>query len=259
MECWGVPYPFRKSMKNHMNRNKLDPKAEIVEDKVYKSGFEWRPKILKTLDYRKLSQYPLSGCHLCLLCGVSTAGKNTLLDKVLVQTKDVKLIPRATSRLPRPGEHEGVEYFFTVDQALLWSQYGGNYYAVTEEVLKRLSKVKKGVMIQGIVYAPAMKHLFEKLGVKITLIYVLPVKLSDGLTKAMKVVRPRLLLRHRKVAKLRLGSVSTELSYVFSHFGYLKKLGVVFVENPPSAEGFSPKAVKMLLSLFEKHNHETRR
>ena len=235
-----------------MNNIYLNPDAEITDEQMYPSGFMWRPKILETLDYENLRQkYNLVGTHLILLSGVSTAGKDTLLKKALEKVRTIAIVPRATSRAPRPGEIDGVDYFFDITDSLLWSSYGGNIYAVPTKLFDILSEKRKVVMTNGLVYLPVLKTIFEKLGVTVTLINIIPGKLTDGLEQLQETITGRLTLRDEKDQRVR--SVRNELKNIVTYREYLEKLGVIFIENTPNSLGYSPEALEKLIELFQNH------
>jgi guanylate kinase len=89
--------------------------------------------------------------NLYVVSGPSGAGKGTLLGLVLQRLDSVWLSVSATTRSPRIGETEGVEYFFlsneefnaliAVDGLLEWATvHGERYGTVREEVERRLSQ-----------------------------------------------------------------------------------------------------------------------
>ena len=75
---------------------------------------------------------------LIVITGPSGVGKGTLVNLLLQHHPKLKLSVSATTRPPRPGEKEGVNYFFLskkdfetaiLNQELLeWAEYAGNYY-----------------------------------------------------------------------------------------------------------------------------------
>lgn len=100
---------------------------------------------------------------LIVLSGPSGAGKNTLLNAVLPRIPDLRYSVSVTTRPPRPGEVEGVNYFF-VDNAefdrmvesnelLEWAEFCGNRYGTprrfVEEALSRGESVITDLDIQG--------------------------------------------------------------------------------------------------------------
>jgi len=56
---------------------------------------------------------------LFVISGSSGVGKGTLLNLLLKQHPDLKLSISTTTRKPRPGEVDGVNYFFTDKQEFL--------------------------------------------------------------------------------------------------------------------------------------------
>lgn len=79
---------------------------------------------------------------LIILSGPSGAGKGTICQEVLRQMPDVRYSVSATTRQPRPGELDGVHYFFREreefqtmiqnDQLLEWAEFCGNYYGTPQ-------------------------------------------------------------------------------------------------------------------------------
>lgn len=100
---------------------------------------------------------------LIVISGFSGAGKGTLVRELLRRYDDYALSISMTTRTPRPGEREGVEYFFT-DAAhfeetirnnglIEYASYCGNYYgtprAYVEEQLEAGRNVILEIEIQG--------------------------------------------------------------------------------------------------------------
>lgn len=110
---------------------------------------------------------------LIVLSGFSGAGKGTLVKKLLETYDNYALSISMTTRAPRPGEEEGVHYFFTdrehfgeqiaVDGLIEYAQYCGNYYgtprAYVEEQLSAGRNVLLEIEIQG---ALKVKELFPE-------------------------------------------------------------------------------------------------
>jgi len=100
---------------------------------------------------------------LVVLSGPSGAGKNTLLNAVLPKVPDLKYSVSATTRPPRPGERDGVDYFFLDDSAfdamiargelLEWAEFAGYRYGTprrfVEESLEQGYTVITDIDIQG--------------------------------------------------------------------------------------------------------------
>ena len=101
---------------------------------------------------------------LSVVSGFSGAGKGTLMKELLKKyPDDYALSISATSRKPREGEQEGVEYFFKTreefekmiegEELVEYAQYVGNYYgtpkAYVEEQLEAGKDVILEIEIQG--------------------------------------------------------------------------------------------------------------
>ena len=75
---------------------------------------------------------------LIILTGPSGVGKGTVVKEILSKEKNFWLSISATTREPREGEKEGVNYYFLnqekfkemIEQNLFleWAQFAGNYY-----------------------------------------------------------------------------------------------------------------------------------
>ena len=101
---------------------------------------------------------------LLVLSGFSGSGKGTVVKEVMKKYSDTyALSVSATSRQPRPGERDGIEYFFKTreefeemianDELVEYAQYVSNYYgtpkAYVEEQLAAGKDVILEIEIQG--------------------------------------------------------------------------------------------------------------
>ncbi|NJM57495.1 MAG: guanylate kinase [Synechococcales cyanobacterium RU_4_20] len=87
--------------------------------------------------------------------GPSGVGKGTLLRSLLPKYPDVHLSISATTRSPRPGEVDGVHYYFksrelfqsliAADELLEWAEFAGNWYGTPR--LPVLEQVKAGKLV----------------------------------------------------------------------------------------------------------------
>ena len=101
--------------------------------------------------------------NLFVISGPSGAGKGTLVSRLMTAVDDAWLSVSATTRSPREGEVNGVQYYFvTVDefermieagQLLEWARFSGNYYgtprASVEAHMARGEQVILEIEIQG--------------------------------------------------------------------------------------------------------------
>ncbi len=90
--------------------------------------------------------------NLFIVSGPSGAGKGTLVRAVLDRVPDVWLSVSATTRSPRPGERDGVHYFFLTPEEferrvregefLEWAEVHGNRYGTLRSAVEQ--KVAEG-------------------------------------------------------------------------------------------------------------------
>ena len=95
---------------------------------------------------------------LIVLSGPSGSGKGTIISKLLSERDDTVLSISMTTRKPRPGEIDGVHYFFTSREefekmqslgAFLESaEYNGNYYGTPESSVRSWLEEGKNVILE---------------------------------------------------------------------------------------------------------------
>ena len=123
---------------------------------------------------------------LIVVSGPSGAGKSTVISRVMEQDKSVVFSVSATTRKPREGEHDGIDYFFINtdsfkrmienDELLEHAQYVENFYGtpkapVYENLEKGLS-VLFDIEVQG---ATQIKSICPEA----ILIFVIPSEFSQ--------------------------------------------------------------------------------
>ncbi len=91
--------------------------------------------------------------NLFIISAPSGAGKSTLINALLKQHADMQLSVSHTTRSPRPGETNGVQYHFTdvptfkqlieQDQFIEWAEVFGNYYGTSKAALA--DKLTQGI------------------------------------------------------------------------------------------------------------------
>ena len=95
---------------------------------------------------------------LFVISGASGVGKSTVLQKVMEQRKDLCFSVSATTRTPRPGETEGISYYFVSKDTFLdmidkgefleYDAHMENYYGTPVKQLEE--KLEKGHAILDI-------------------------------------------------------------------------------------------------------------
>lgn len=96
--------------------------------------------------------------RLIVISGVSGVGKGTVLGKMMEKRKDLSFSVSATTRLPRPGEQEGVHYYFVsqdqfqsmIDggELLEYDNHMGNLYGTPRR--QAMEKLKHGPVLLDI-------------------------------------------------------------------------------------------------------------
>ena len=108
-----------------------------------------------------------------VISGPSGSGKNTVYDELLRRDKSIAQTVSATTRKPREGESNGVDYYFisTEDfenrisdgEFIEYVKYGDNYYGTLKSEVQRLSDEQKTVvLIIDVIGALNFKKLFPE-------------------------------------------------------------------------------------------------
>ncbi len=110
--------------------------------------------------------------HLFLICGYSGAGKSTICADILKSNKSFKRIITYTTRLPREGEYDGVDYNFVSQEKFLDIKksegfledvfYSGNYYGTPASLKSELDSGVNCLMIVTIAGAYSLKKIFHE-------------------------------------------------------------------------------------------------
>lgn len=95
---------------------------------------------------------------LIVVSGFSGAGKGTLMKRLVEKYDNYALSISATTRVPRPGEENGREYFFLsreqfekriADHALIeYADYCGNYYGTPRDYVERELSLGHDVILE---------------------------------------------------------------------------------------------------------------
>lgn len=92
-----------------------------------------------------------------ILSGPSGCGKNTVYEGLRALDPDIVQTVSATTRKPRPGERNGVDYYFETveefkrridnDEFVEYVTYGGNNYGTLKSEVERLTALGKTVVL----------------------------------------------------------------------------------------------------------------
>lgn len=124
--------------------------------------------------------------RLIVLCGPAGVGKGTVLGRVREQHPEIWLSVSATTRQPRPGEVDGVNYFFMPEQEFLDKEAAGEFLETADvfglahygtpvkpvvEHLERNTPVILEIDIQG---ARSVKQRAGELGIEVMTVFIAP-------------------------------------------------------------------------------------
>ena len=124
--------------------------------------------------------------RLIVLCGPAGVGKGTVLGRVREQHPGIWLSVSATTRQPRPGEVDGVNYFFMPEQEFLDKEAAGEFLETADvfglahygtpvkpvvEHLERNIPVILEIDIQG---ARSVKQHAGELGIEVMTVFIAP-------------------------------------------------------------------------------------
>ena len=95
---------------------------------------------------------------LIVISGFSGAGKGTLVKALIKKYHNYALSVSKTTRKPREGERDGVEYFFTDTEGfeetirqgglIEYAQYCGNYYGTPKDYVERQLQAGNNVILE---------------------------------------------------------------------------------------------------------------
>jgi guanylate kinase len=153
---------------------------------------------------------------LFIISGPSGAGKGTVLGRVMQNRDDLFVSISATTRQPREGEVDGVNYYFVskkrfeemiaAQQVLEYACYCGNYYGTPlEAVEQRLAQGMNVILEIEVVGAAKVKTIKpDAVSIFITppSMQVLEKRLRDRGTETEEVIRGRLDTARREIQEI---------------------------------------------------------
>ncbi|MEL4897527.1 guanylate kinase [Crocosphaera sp. Alani8] len=123
---------------------------------------------------------------LVVLTGPSGVGKGTLVRALLARHPELYLSVSATTRSPREGEVEGIDYYFLSkpafetmikqNQLLEWAEYADNYYGTPIAKVEEKIKLGLNVLLEiEVIGATTIKNSFPDA----LRIFILPPSLEE--------------------------------------------------------------------------------
>ena len=152
---------------------------------------------------------------LIVLSGPSGSGKGTIIKSLLNSRRDTVLSISVTTRQPRPGEIDGIHYFFRTREEFLemissgdlleYAEYNGNFYGTPEESIKKWLAEGKNVLLEIEVQGAAqvMDHRSDLVSIFITIpsMEELERRLRDRGTENEDTIRGRMEVARRELTR----------------------------------------------------------
>lgn len=123
---------------------------------------------------------------LFVLSGPSGAGKSVLIRRILEDLKGIRFSVSSTTRAPRPGETDGVNYHFVsreqfqadVDAGrfLEYAQFSGNFYGTSRQEVEEARKAGQDLLLD--IEVQGARQLQEK-GIEAVYIFVTPPSFAE--------------------------------------------------------------------------------
>ena len=166
-------------------------------------------------------EHTLRKVQIIVLSGPSGVGKTTIVEALLPQFPEIVRSVSVTTRRPRTGEVDGVDYHFLSksdfedliqrNELVEWTSYGDNYYGTLHSTLEAVTNAGQDVVLTIDVDGAVQ---LKELGLSCLLIFVLPPSFSALENR----------LRHRQTdteaeLKQRLERAKAEFS-LMKHYDY---------------------------------------
>lgn len=134
----------------------------------------------------EVEERPMTQGLLIVLSGPSGVGKGTVCNRLRCLTPELVYSVSATTRLPREGEVDGVNYFFKTreqfqamieaGELLEWAEYVGNFYGTPKSFVQRTIDGGKDIILEiDVQGAMKVKERFPEA----LLIFLLPPSLEE--------------------------------------------------------------------------------
>lgn len=135
--------------------------------------------------------------YLFVVSGAAGTGKDSVVKALREAHPEIEKTVSATTRVPRPGEQEGVDYYYRTreqfqqlienDQVVEHNFYNGNYYGTLKaEVEKRLEAKKVVVLVIDVHGAENIRRMFPGA----TTVFLLPPS-EQELERRLRAAAPR--------------------------------------------------------------------
>ena len=125
--------------------------------------------------------------NLLIISAPSGTGKTTILKKIIATMRGIAFSVSHTTRAPRSGEQEGIDYFF-VDRTVFetmrakalfleWAEVHGNHYGTSRKIVQELTEQGQDVILD--IDVQGALQLKEKLGGEGVFVFIAPPSLQE--------------------------------------------------------------------------------
>jgi guanylate kinase len=125
--------------------------------------------------------------NLFIISAPSGTGKTTILKKVISEMENIMFSVSHTTRTPRPGEKEGVDYYFVEKDAFQkmqekelfyeWAEVHGNLYGTSRNAVQEIIDQGKDIILD--IDVQGGLQAMDKVGDKGIFIFILPPSLQE--------------------------------------------------------------------------------
>ncbi|MBC7814542.1 MAG: hypothetical protein H7175_25530 [Burkholderiales bacterium] len=162
---------------------------------------------------------------LFLLVGPPGVGKNELMKGVQKRLSDLRQLPTATTRAPRPNEQHGIQHLFVTqpefkqmlaEGALLeWQEIhsSGNFYGVPRAIVENANAVNEDLIADiEVLGATYIRSLYPE---NVVLVFITPAPPTADMPQIFDILRRRMQDRQEKPEEIakRLHRVEMEMAY----------------------------------------------
>ena len=124
---------------------------------------------------------------LYIISAPSGTGKTTILKRVISELENVVFSVSHTTRAPRAGEKDGVDYFFVSEDSframqqqghfLEWAEVHGNFYGTSSYALKEIIEQGKDIILD--IDVQGALQMKDKVGEKGFFVFISPPSLQE--------------------------------------------------------------------------------
>lgn len=153
--------------------------------------------------------------RLVVISGPSGAGKDTIVNQLLQRDERFSLSVSATTRPPRPGEQDGVNYYYVSadefqkmaanGEFVEYAKYGSNYYGtLKKDVCMRIESGKIVVLVIEVQGAQNVKNMFPdclSIFIMPPSFEILEQRLRDRCSENEEEIKKRLSIAKKEVEK----------------------------------------------------------